>query len=239
MNYGRGIIYVAFGAAYDRFAAKCAAYSRRYTNIPMCVLTNLKNRDQSWSDVSDVEFKHFDMPQDQNRAIKTSIIDHTPFEKTLYLDCDAVIQRDGIEIAFDIMQDDALLLNIYSRWSGESKVPSIYKRCFNTLSVVYPINVYYGAFCGFTKGNGVQRFFKTWNQYWQDTGKGREMPALAAAVKHSGVTVREVGNRDRIFTWPVNPNAIVQHEYGRYVRNLVGCPEFSSYKPFDFGRQST
>ena len=82
-----GIIYVAFGAACDRLAAHCIAYSRKYTNLPICVLTNISvaERDAKWDEIENIEFKHFNLPLSANRQIKTSLPDHTPFEVLAYV----------------------------------------------------------------------------------------------------------------------------------------------------------
>jgi hypothetical protein len=229
-----GIVMVVFGEQYDAFAAHCVAYSRKYTDLPVTVITNTKNnRSIKWQGLKNIEFVEFDLPQDQNRQVKTSLINYTPFEKTLYLDCDAIIQRPGIEKIFDLIISDRLLVNIYGRWSNQSKAPALYRRAFLNSMTQMPINIYYGAIMGFTKTQKIGDFFALWNKYWKLNGSGREMPALACAIKNSGIEVKEINRRNGWFSWPLDKNAIVQHEYGRHIRRLVGCPDFKAYKPFD------
>ena len=229
----RGILIVAFGAQYDRLAAHCMAYSRRFTDLPICVLTNRIDRDKKWVDVSNKHFVHFNMADGENRQIKTTMYEHTPFDKTLYIDSDAIIQKSGIEKWFDKITDNSILLNVYGRWKDDQQAPSLYRRAFLNAKVSYPVNIYYGAMCGFTKSPETRKFFALWNQYWRMNGSGREMPALACAVKNSRISVVETSRTHGLFTWPIRSDAIIQHEYGRHVRTLVGCPEFEAFKPFD------
>lgn len=229
-----GILYIAFGEQYERLAAHTICYSRKFTDIPIVVLTNIKSRCEKWNGIKNIQFIDFDLPQDKNRQVKTSMIEHSPFAKTLYLDCDAIIQKKGIEKVFDLINDDRLLLNIYGRWSRVA--PSLYRKAFANAKLSLPINIYYGAICGFTKNEKTKQFFALWNRYWIENGSGREMPSLACAVANSKIAVKEIGNKDAIFSWKINNNAIVQHEYGRYVCKIVGCADFHSFKPFDKNR---
>jgi hypothetical protein len=229
-----GILLVAFGEQYDRFAAHCVKYSRKITDIPICVLTNLLKKSSAWEGVKNIEFKYFPIDRSENREIKTTMINHTPFEKTLYLDCDSIIQNRGIEKIFDLIQPDSVLLNIYGRWAKSA--PSLYRKAFKNANIGLPINIYYGALCGFMKGEKTSGFFSLWNRYWKINGRGREMPSLACAVKNSNISVREISNKDEIFSWFTWRNTIIQHEYGQHLRRLVGCPDFKAYKPFDHRR---
>lgn len=229
-----GILQVAFGENYDKLAAYCVAYSRKFTDIPFCILTNTvdSNRHGKWSEIKNVSFIYIADKRENNRQYKTQMIDYTPFDKTLYLDCDSIIQKSGIESVFDRIIDGQLLLNLYGRWNKDRTIPRLYERVFNTAGVSLPINVYYGALCGFTK-NVDRKFFDGWNRIWKETGKGREMPALASAVRLSDVKVDAMNNNDKVFTWLVRKNFIIQHNYGHDVLKRVGYPNFRHFKPFD------
>jgi len=230
-----GILYVAFGNEYDKMAAHCLAYSRRYTSIPMTVITNLNNdqRHVKWKEVDNIEFKIIPESQDLNRKVKTSLNLYTPYDKTLYLDCDTIIQKKGIEDVFNYINNNSVTLNIYGRWNSEKKICGLYKRALIKNNVSLPINVYYGALTGFGKSDKIDNFFNMWNKCWIDSGSGRDMPALACAVKKSGINVIELSNKNRVFTWIIRPEFTIQHEYGRHLRRLVGCSDFKQYKPFD------
>jgi hypothetical protein len=231
-----GIVFIAYGKEYDKLAAHCLSYSRQFTNISFCVITNVLERDKKWGDVSNVQFIYQELPQNENRKIKTMLDMFTPYNKTLYLDCDSIIQKKGIEKIFDFISDDNIVLNIYGRWDSKDNGGKLYKKVLTDTKISLPINIYYGALVGFSKGTKVKEFFVLWNQYWKNSGAGREMPAMACAVQNSGIHVKEIGNKDKLFSWKIDKNAVIQHEYGTDVRRLVGYPDFKPFKPFD-GKQ--
>ena len=123
----KGILYVAFGSDYLLLTLAVIKYSRQYTSLPICVLTNIKERGEEWNKIENVSFVNFDLEQVDNRVVKTQMIDHTPFDKTLYLDCDSVIQNYGIENVFDLLDKD-LVLNLCIYWHKKSKIVNIYKK---------------------------------------------------------------------------------------------------------------
>jgi len=229
-----GILHVAFGENYDKLAAYCVAYSRRYTDLPFAILTNIvdSNRHGKWSEIDNVEFIYINDERENNRNYKTRMIEYTPFDKTLYLDCDSVIQKDGVEKVFDRIKDNSVLLNLYGHWKEGKHIPGLYSKALRLSGLSLPIVVYYGALCGFTK-NGTSEFFNEWHRVWKVTGCGREMPALSCAAKLSGINVDAMSNKDRVFTWPVRSNFFIQHNYGKELLRRVGYPEFKHYKPFD------
>ena len=228
-----GILMLAFGEQYDMFAAHCMAYSRKNRTVPLTVLTNLKTRSEKWNEAGDVDFIEFDWSQDANRQAKTTMNEYTPYDRTIYMDCDAILQKPGIEKYFDAIPDIGLLLNVYSRWTSERQAPGLYRRAFKNAGVSIPMTIYYGACLGFQKNEATAAFFRRWNELWKINGSGREMPALACAVKNTRIAVKEISRAAGLFSWPMNSNVVIQHEYGGKLRARVGCPEFRSYKPFD------
>lgn len=230
-----GLLYICFGTEYDKMAAHCLAYSRNFTDVPMTVITNLpeNQRHEKWKTVKNIEFHEIHESQDLNRKFKTSINSLSPYDKTLYLDCDTVIQNSGIEKVFDMFDDNSILLNLYGRWDVSKKLTGFYRTTFVNSFVTLPANIYYGALVGFCKSKITNEFFNAWNKCWIAGGSGRDMPALACAVKLAKINVRELSNVDKVFSWLIRDDFLIQHEYGTYLRNLVGCSDFKQYKPFD------
>jgi len=235
----RGIIYVVFGQGYDKLAAHTVSYSRQFTNLPICILTNTHERNKKWDKIKDVSFVEFNLPQDDNRHIKTNMINYTPFDETLCLDCDSVIQRFGIEKTFDLLDGYDMVLNLCLAWKSGEQVLRLYKKVMNITGVELPLRVFNGAFIIWKRNERVQDFFALWNEYWEKSGRGREMPCLACAVKKSGVKVKEINtDEDKIFVAD-NPRegCIVQHNYNSYqgkdFHNTFGLPHIIENKPFD------
>lgn len=227
-----GIITVAFGAEYDELAARTMCYSRKYTNLPIHVLGNCKNKSSKWNELSNYTYEYFNLSQDENRDIKTRMFEFSPFEKTLFIDCDCIVQNKGCEDIFQLIPQNGILVNLYSRW--REKIPcGLYKKHFEILNITTPIEIYYGAFLGFDKSDWCKLFFREWNQCWIKTGKGREMPSLAAACQITNIKRKILTNFDIAFTWKPRHHFIIQHEFNGIVKEKVGFYSFKAYKPFD------
>jgi len=216
-----GIIFVVFGAQFELMAIKTIAYSRRFTNLPFHILTDLKEILPGWKDIPNITFQVFDPIH--NRQIKTTMIDHSPFDRTLYIDCDAIIAKPDVEGIIKLLDDHDILLVQYGTYTQNMPMMNDYKITFRKNVIKYPINIYYGAFIGFNKTEKSKLFFNEWNKAWITAGTPREMPALACAAqnttdlkikiiqcKHSQHSPNET---ESLFAWHTNTNAIIQHEY--------------------------
>lgn len=209
----RGILFVVFGKRFYNLALKTIAYSRKFTDLPFHVITNIKNN--GFEKIENTDFKYIDRPDIENRIYKTSMIHYSPFETTIYIDCDAVIQKEGIEKVFDLVNEHDLLLAVYGIWTNDTKALSYYRVTMKNLNVVFPIMLFYGAFIVFNKTEKAFKFFDSWNENWKKSGVAREMPALACTAKQNPeIDIKKIMTKDNIFSWKVNGNAIVQHEYG-------------------------
>jgi len=227
----KGLIYVVFGNKYDELAARTIGLSRKFTNLPIQVLTNIPedNRSLEWKNIKGVEFTLFNMKQGENRSIKTRLIDFSPFDLTLFLDCDSFVQRSGVEMLFDLMSGSDILLPVLGKWGVGSKPLSVYAKVMQKIGAQLPLTIYYGALLGFKKTLGAKKFFDLWHSYWRLTC-GRDMPPLACAVKNSGVVVKEIfPEEDRFFYGgckKVDKNALIQHAYGPQFFNQIGLSGF-------------
>lgn len=209
-----GILIIAFGEKFDNMAADSVAYSRQHTDLEITVLSNLKKRTEKWDKIANVKFINFDLETKDNRKVKTSMINHSPYDKTIYIDADSIVQRAGIEKIFDKLGSADILLNVYGKWVD--RIPlSYYRVAMTRLKETMPIYIYYGAFVGFTKSDGAVNFFKQWNNNYKISLIAREMPSLACTIKKdTKLNLVKCNSKDNIFSWKVNPLAIIQHEYG-------------------------
>ena len=210
-----GLITVAFGKKFDDISCKTMGYSRQFTDLPITVITNIpaNERNEKWVDISDINFVYINDVQENNRQYKTTVIDYSPYDKTIYIDADALIQKEGIEKAFDKLDGNDLMLNLYGRWDKVHL--SFYRLAMSLCNVTVPITVYYGAFIGFTKTECARCFFKCWNKNWRRSGIEREMPALAITVKKfKDLKLVTTKDTDKIFTWLIRDGYVIQHEYG-------------------------
>jgi len=244
----RGILYLAFGEEYDKLASYTAEYSRKYTDLPFCVLTNLEpeKRSPNWKSVKNVKFTFLPLNQSENRAIKTSLINYTPYEETFFIDCDAAIQNPGIEKIFDYFQDYDVIFAVSTilKNSKSKFYQYFYEPIIKTTGLEYPLVAYSSGFFGFKKSEKIKDFFEDWNKLWVLAGKTRDMPPLACVMKKqiSNLKLKIMGENlycsgEKNYR---NINSIVQHRWkGDKFFQLYHVPKYIPFKPFDVWRKKS
>ncbi len=207
----KGIIYVCFGREFDESLAGLMRVNRRSTGLPVTVMTNQKEPSPIWKKLRDIRFIYFDLPQKDNRQVKTSAINYSPYDQTLLLDADTVIQRKGArDIFLDLDHADIIVSPEFTIQSGELTY-NIYKRTIEKTKTKLPLTVASGGFLVFNKNERVNHFFELWHSYWQRMGSGREMPSLACALKNSSA---HVVYKSGIYSQRKrDPNCIIQHNW--------------------------
>jgi len=233
MSNALGHVYVAFGEEYDKQAAWSAVAARRFSSLPIYVLSNLVQHDPKWDEVSNVSFKFFNSSF-ENRDVKTSMWEYSPFDKTLYTDTDTAIQSSKFTEAFDALQFCDVAFPYHGTWEEGKKVTRLYRMAMDKFKVEKPLVVLQGGVCVFSKTTGTKKLFKLWNNYWDAFGRGREMMCLACAAKNvKGVSI---GMLSKDFGFP--ESKIIQHFYGSKAPHTDLIPKISKNKEFDkkYGR---
>ena len=212
-----GIIYVVFGREFDVVASHCIAYSRKYTKLPIQVLTNIASNDRhaKWNEIENIHFTQVSMSDNENRVVKTLIHNYSIFENTLLLDADTIIQKADFDekIKSYFESDCDLVLNYFISYPmQDNRFQNIYLRAYSQFECTGIMKVYNGAFIGFKKNNKTAQFFQMWNMLWSMFGKTREMPPLAAALNKMDLSIKSV---ERGFFSPDsrNDHSSVQHNY--------------------------
>ena len=229
----RGILLVAIGKDYERLAACACRYGRKFTDLPVLVVTDVKASEacQAWENIKGVEFIRGLYTQKNNRVPKLRMPFYTPFDQTLNIDVDAVIQNPGVEAAFDLLAKHDIALNFFSTF--DVKIPQIYLKAMKRFGVMPPLPVYNGGIICFKTSDAIKDLFTTWLKFCEEAGRGREMPALNCAIqKHPAVKIAKL---PKGFFEPHGPNtaAVVQHNYSKDFRERFNLPEWQEYKPFD------
>jgi len=222
-----GLLYVSFGSNCDRLLAYCVAYSRQFTKLPICVLTNIteSQRDAKWRDVDNIEFIYFDLPTESNRQIKTTMNQYAPFDYNIYMDADSFIWKvwfdDVIQMVLSTSPD--IVFNHFCDYPyADGRFQNIYLRALRQFGCEMPLRVYNGAFIGFKKNANTDKFFLTWNMLWKEFGAQREMPPLACAVQK--VKELKINCLPPLFFCPDgrNDDSVVQHNYGEDFYSRIG-----------------
>lgn len=233
----RGYLYLAFGAEYDKLAAHTIAKSMEFVRLPVTVISNVKDKCEKWNSIQGVNFINLNYPDDDNRGVRTSLINYTPYDETLYIDCDSVIVKPGIEKIFDLLNGkDAVFQQCYE-WLPGKRYFKIYRDAARLFSISLPWKIFNGGFFAFRKTYKAYDFFVYWYDYWRIHSVGRDMPAMAAAVRNSGLTYATVTKeKDKFFSFGMTSDAIVLHriKFDDLNRHF-GIPIHNHNKKFDEG----
>jgi hypothetical protein len=207
----RGIVMIAMGDEYERLAANTLAVSLKNIKTPVTVIFNREDPVGNWFALK-INKIVVECETDNNREIKTQLYKYSPYGKTLYVDVDAVFQKEGIETIFDLLNGFDFIFQKHSEWKPGKRYYALYKWCMKKLKVDQPLSVYIGGFFVFRKGREAERFFDLWHSNWKYCGYERDMPALACALKTGNFCYRVV-QRDLhgYFSFGINHPAIVVH----------------------------
>jgi hypothetical protein len=208
-----GLLMVTFGEVFDKLAAESFRHSRKFTELPLHVLTNVEKRSSAWDGIPNVTFKYFNMAQNENRKIKLTMNKYSPFDETLYLDCDSVIQRGGVENFVTFFLDKNVVLSYNKTFKENKPLFKLYAITMRKFEVPLPLPVYYGAIIAFRKTDDTNRFFECWYKLWTKIGTEREMPSLCCVVKKYNLPIALFPHHWFSGTKKVG-DAVVQHDYG-------------------------
>jgi len=233
----KGIVYLVFGEEFDKLAAATANHSRRFTELPICVLTNLKKRNSSWKSVSDVSFKYLPLPSNRNREIKVSLIEYSPYDETLFMDADSVIQKFNVDSLFEYLGDSDLACQWYGQLTYEDVavqkmfMKSTYDKLVDLLDESYPIELFSEAALLFRKTITSQKFFDLWKEYWTLMGCGRDMPAFCFAVKHTTANVKIFRRDVQFCTNKEKESYFIQHKGFEDFEKKFNLPNYVDWSP--------
>lgn len=231
MNRDNGIVYIVFGDNYRKMGEICIRKSRENTDTPFHVFTNMS--DFKLDHIPNTTTEYLNIPTEQNRVVKTQLLPKiSPFKKTLYLDCDTIIQNHGVEIVFELLDGVDMCFFCNMSWIKGDKVLKIYKRAMDMFKCNIPITVWQGGVFAFNKTDITLEFFKTWHRYWIDFGRAREMPCLACAVHNTkGLKIHTLPESFFAHDAGIVDSAIVQHDVGYDFDKKFGIPAYERNEP--------
>jgi len=223
----RGVVYVAFGKNYLFQCLHSILSIRRLSDIPVYVLTNVEPRLVWREKPGGVEYVVLSDPDHFNRFYKTSLIQFTPFERTLYLDTDTAVRSKVFEKGFEMLNSyDFLGVCRNERVRSPKELgPPVYKLCHKKFGYEFPLTLVNGGVLFFRKSPSTQKFFSIWNRVWDEMGRGRDMPALAYALQQ----VKEMKVKLLPLAWNDPKGSIITHAYGQ--RGAPGIPRIVKFKP--------
>lgn len=207
-----GILFVGIGDLYRELARCAAKQARKHTDLPIhCIVDR-----QIGHVPCDTTVEVVRCNQARNREIKTTMYDRSPFDRTVFMDVDSMIQNPGIEQIFEWLDDYPIVVNQCFHW--KNKMVQLYKRTMKQLGTEPPIRVFNTAIIGWSNREQkytTEELFKFWRKYWMQMGSRRDMPAFCCAMKNLGMDkVCKILPKYWWMEGGRNPKAVVQHDYG-------------------------
>jgi len=184
-----GVLYLAFGYEYLIQAINSLRSLREnHPNIPVKLLTNLPvNRSlkagpfESCSFFDDIEI--IDDENKNNRRYKTSLYDYSPYDRTLYLDVDTIVQDEittGFRYldAFDVALKPILIPIDHVYEYGDPHIPGLQGNEF----------AQWNAGVMFFKNNkDSEQLFQLWNKKYKEFNYGMDQFSLSNSIYNSDI----------------------------------------------------
>ena len=180
MREDQGVLYVAFGYWFVLMATHSAVtLARTNPGLPVSLITNVPVGSISFSGRR--VFNEINVVYegaDHNRAYKLSMNLETPYEKTIFLDCDTVVRGDLTPL-FDALDwfNVAIKMNGYPGREGAIPLMAESLR-------YYGLTEYNSGVIAFRKKETSQ-FFESWRQNYQSGTSFQDQVSLAKTIYES------------------------------------------------------
>lgn len=194
----KGFLYIAMGKRYLLEAETSAQSLKRFTNLPICLITDEENYRNTYFDLICFEKSERDF------VSKIAGIKKTPFQKTIYLDSDTFICAP-IEQLFEILDlfDMAMTIDRYNHSYG-------FLRHYNSSFKLRFENVlpeYNTGLIVYNSGEHIKKLFEDWLDTHREMNVKADMPSFREAFIKNSTTVR-------IAPLPFEYNYFGTHSFG-------------------------
>lgn len=210
----RGCLYVAFGRPYLIQALHSVRTLRRVNpDVGACIVTNVLPGPPpafgEWDPGRDT-WRYIDRPTTDNRLIKTDLLRYTPFQRTLFLDCDT-------EVLADLAPTFAFLdhWDIAVRLKEEGYAPLKEKGrqvVLDGAARIHELPHWNSGVFLFDRNDRVAEFYDLWHRYFQSAGVRTDQVSLVEAMFRSSCRVLSLDAR-----WNATADWGVEHPEQRRI----------------------
>lgn len=175
----RGIVYLAFGYEYLLMAAHSARTAKEFNPGIICeLITNVRFDPEELDEPYRFDkVTVMERGSDENRYIKTSIVNYTDLEYGVYIDCDTEV-RGNLDPVFGCLENFDLAIKHCSKPTRKE-----YEIAPGLSSQLFP--EWNGGVVFFRNNARTKQLFQEWCEIFRREGKNRDQPALARAIYHS------------------------------------------------------
>lgn len=183
----RGVVYLAFGDLFLAMALRSAATVKELDpSVGTCIVTNVASPSVLAPATRGLvdHWVHSEQATSDNRLTKVRILDHAPFDKTVYLDADTLVLGHLREL-FVMLDwfDVAVRLNPFGRGGGKGR--------WEVLGGLQTGQLphWNSGVIAFRRGAGARDFFDAWSNAYARVGASSDQVSLVEAVFNTGARV--------------------------------------------------
>ena len=180
-----GIVYLAMGPAYAVLAGLSIKTLKKFSDIPVTVIVDDSVKPHSQSLGADT-ITCISNVASENRAVKSRIYELSPYENTLFIDCDTIINGDVADCFRYLEYFD---IAIKQKIKAFSRLGKGSLSLFNGKHIVAELPHWNSGVIAFKRNKKTKNMFQDWAQLQSELKYDFDQPALAEAIIKSDVRV--------------------------------------------------
>jgi hypothetical protein len=190
-----GVVYVAFGAPYLAMALRSAESLRRYDpEVPAYIITNVCDAVADWNG-RDRQWTYVQNTTDQNRLYKTDLFNLSPYDNTIYLDCDTLVTKSFCKQAEQFLEFFDLCIRMYPFGANPWARKAEHMVGPGSNLKVRDLPHWNSGVLFFKKNAKTQEFFRLWSASLVRLNSGVDQSALVDAILQSNVRMLSLDAR--------------------------------------------
>jgi len=197
-NGGQGVIYIAFGTPYLAMALNSLKTLKKHNpGLAACVLTNIDNcfleKLPYWEQGKDWHI-YVDDENTANRNYKIAVNQLSPFDQSVFLDCDTEVLASFEPFYFMLSYFDLLIAPSVGRGLQAETGTILFCGSRGMHNTPY----WNSGVIAFKKSNEVTAFFNNWRRLFKEKMVRFDQPSLAEALITSNLRFAGI---DRMWNW--------------------------------------
>lgn len=202
-----GVLYIALGIEFLAMALRSATTLRQQSpQFSIAIVTNVTPRRDgrfAWTEGLVDHWEHVAVAAAQNRTIKLSMYEHSPFARTLYLDADTEVLED-ISPMFRWLEHADLAMHLQPRGNR----PRFSDVDLGDGTLVRDLPHWNSGVVIFRRSEAAREFFATWQAEFLRLGQAVDQVALASTMLRTPARTLAFDAR-----WNCPPSTLRKHSW--------------------------